>query len=57
MNGDRVKKIILWTIFIFLIYAIFTDPHGSADVVRSIWSVLRNGVRHIGDFFNDILQS
>ncbi len=56
MNGDRVKKIILWTIFIFLIYAIFTDPHHSADIVRSIWTVLRSGFQHVGEFFNDILR-
>lgn len=57
MATDRVKKIVIWVVFAFLIYSVISDPHHSADIVRNIWGVLKSGVQHIGDFFHDILNS
>ncbi|MBO1765299.1 MULTISPECIES: hypothetical protein [unclassified Allobranchiibius] len=57
MATDKVKKIVIWAVFVFLLYAIFTDPHHSAGIVHNIWSILQSGVQHIGDFYHDILHS
>lgn len=57
MATDRVKKIVIWVVFAFLVYSIVTDPHHSADIVRNLWGVLKSGGQHIGDFFHDIGHS
>ena len=57
MATDRVKKIVIWAVFAFLLYSIFTDPHHSAGIVHNIWSILRSGVQHVGDFYHDILHA
>lgn len=51
-----IKKIVLWLIVIFLLYAILTSPSEAADIVDSAWDVVRNGVRNIFDFFDALLK-
>ena len=36
----RVKKIVLWTLVAFAVYAIFTSPDQAADIVRTSWGIL-----------------
>lgn len=51
-----IKKIVLWLIVIFLLYAILTSPNDAADIMRSAWQVIRNGVENIFHFFDALLR-
>ena len=51
----RVKKIVLWTLVAFAVYAIFTSPDQAADIVRTSWGILVAGVQNIGNFFDALL--
>ncbi len=51
-----IKKIVLWLIVIFLLYAILTSPKDAADIVGSAWEVIRNGVENIFNFFDALLR-
>lgn len=52
---NRVKKILLWVLVAFAAYAIFTSPDQAAEIVRTSWSILADGVRNIGNFFDALL--
>ena len=52
-----VKKIVVWLIVIFLLYAILTSPKDASDIVSSIWDILYNGVKNIFKFFDSLLRS
>lgn len=56
MNTPPIKKIVLWLLTIFLIYAILTSPAEAANIVGSAWEVLANGVRNIGRFFDFLIS-
>lgn len=49
------KPILRVLLIIFVLYAIFTSPDQSANIVHSIWNVLRNGVTNLAHFFNALL--
>ena len=57
MATEKIKRITIWVIFAFVLYAIFTNPNKSADIVHNIWDLLATGVHSIGDFFKAILGS
>ena len=57
MSTPPIKKILLWLLTIFLIYAILTSPGDAADIVGTAWDVIANGVRNIGRFFDELLRS
>lgn len=50
-----VKKIVMWLVVVFLLYAILTSPQSAADIFGSAWDVVANGVRNIGTFFDSLL--
>jgi hypothetical protein len=52
---NRVKKILLWLLVAFAAYAIFTSPDQAADIVKTSGSILADGVRNIGSFFDALL--
>ena len=52
---QRVKKILLWVLLAFAVYAIFTSPDQAADIVKTSGSILADGVRNIGTFFDALL--
>jgi hypothetical protein len=55
MNMPPIKKIVLWLLTIFLLYAILTSPTEAADMVGTAWEILVNGVRNIGRFFDSLI--
>ncbi|MGN7247924.1 hypothetical protein [Janibacter anophelis] len=55
MNTPPIKKIVLWLLTIFLLYAILTSPDEAADIVGSAWDVIANGVGNIGQFFDSLI--
>lgn len=56
MNTPPIKKIVLWLLTIFLLYAILTSPSEAASIVGSAWEVIANGVRNIGRFFDSLIS-
>ena len=52
---NRVKKILLWVLVAFAAYAIFTSPDQAADIVRTSASIMGDGVKNIGNFFDALL--
>lgn len=51
-----VKKIIIWLIVIFLVYAILTSPTEASSIVGSTWDIIKNGVANIFTFFDSLLK-
>ena len=56
MNTPPIKKIVLWLVTIFLLYAILTSPNEAANIVGSSWDVIANGVANIGRFFDSLIS-
>ena len=56
MNTSPIKKIVLWLLTIFLIYAILTSPDAAANIVGSAWDVVANGVKNVAIFFDSLLS-
>ena len=53
---QRAKKILLWVLVAFAVYAIFTSPDRAADIVKTAGDILVDGVRNIGTFFDALLS-
>ena len=51
-----VKKIVMWLLVIFLLYAILTSPNSAADIFNSVWDIIPNGVKNIARFFDSLLR-
>ena len=47
-----IKKIVLWLLVIFMLYAIFVSPNEAASLVGTVWDILVNGVRNVARFFD-----
>lgn len=52
----QIKKIVRWTLFLFLIYAIVTSPTQAASLVDTVWDILVTGLKNIGNFFDELLN-
>ncbi len=50
-----VKKLLLWLIVAFLIYAVFRYPSLAADAVRSLWDTIVTLFKSLASFFNKLL--
>jgi hypothetical protein len=58
-RGDHmkyVKKIVLWTVVAFFIYAILRSPSQAADMVQSAWDTIVLAFQNIGNFFDALLH-
>ena len=51
-----IKKIVMWLLVVFLLYAILTSPTQAADIFGSAWEVVSNGVRNIAAFFDTLIR-
>ncbi|WP_370890862.1 hypothetical protein [Janibacter sp. GXQ6167] len=56
MSTPPIKKIVLWLLVIFLLYAIFTNPDSAANMVGSAWDIIENGVQNIFRFFDSLIR-
>lgn len=52
----KLKKILLWTLVAFFIYALYKSPSQAADIVQSAWDILVQAFASIGSFFNSLLN-
>ena len=53
---QRVKKIVLWTLLAFFVYAIVKSPSQAADIARNTWSIIAQGFSAVGSFFDALLN-
>ncbi len=51
----RGRKILLWVVIAFIIYAIFASPDQAADIVRAALDGIMAGFQAIGRFFDSLL--
>ena len=51
-----IKKIVLWLLVIFMLYAIFVSPNEAASLVGTVWDILVNGVRNVARFFDALIN-
>lgn len=51
----RVKKILLYLVVAFVVYAVVTSPTQAADIVRTAWNIILDGFAALGTFFNSLL--
>ena len=54
---QRVKKIVLWGVLAFFVYAVVKSPSQAADIVRTIWDIILQGFKSIGSFFDALLNT
>lgn len=52
----RVRKILLWLLLAFFVYAIVTSPTQAADIVETAWDIILQAFRGIGGFFDALLD-
>ncbi len=50
-----MKRVLLWLLFCFVIYAVVTSPDRAADIVVAIWDLIADGFRSIGQFFEALV--
>lgn len=53
---SRVRRILGWVLLAYLVYAIIKSPTQAADVVRTSFDILSQGVRAIFTFFDSLLN-
>lgn len=51
----RLRKILIWTLVAFLVYAIFRSPDQAAGIVRTGVDGIGAGLSAIGRFFDALL--
>lgn len=51
----RARKVLLWFVIAFLVYAVFNDPDRAADLVRSAFEGILDAFAAIGRFFDRLL--
>jgi len=50
-----VKKLLLWTLVAFLIYAVFKYPSQAAADVQTVWNWIVQLFKSLASFFNSLL--
>jgi hypothetical protein len=54
---SRAKKVLIWFLIAFAVYAIFRSPDQAADIVASAWDGIVAGFGAVGAFFDALLGS
>ncbi len=52
---QRVRKIVLWALLAFFVYAIVKSSTQAADIARNIWDLVGQGLASVGSFFDALL--
>ena len=53
---QRVRKIVLWALLAFFVYAIVKSPTQAADIARNTWDLVGQGLASVGSFFDALLN-
>ncbi len=51
-----VKKIVMWLVVVFLLYAILTAPSDAANIFSTTWNVIVNAVENVFIFFDQLIR-
>ncbi len=51
----KIKSVLWWLLFGFLVYAIITSPDRAADIVAAFWDIIEQGFKNIGQFFEALM--
>ena len=51
-----IKKIVLWLLVIFLLYAILTSPEEAAAIFGAAWNIIVYGVSNVAAFFDNLIS-
>lgn len=51
----KAKRLLLWLIVAFVIYAIFNSPGRAGDIVHSAWDIIAQAGKSLGAFFDSVL--
>jgi hypothetical protein len=51
-----IKKIVLWLVVVFLLYAILTAPSDAANIFSTTWNVIVNAVENVFTFFDQLIR-
>lgn len=49
-----IKKIVTWTIIIFLAYYLVTKPHGAANAIHNLLDLLKSAGTALATFLNSL---
>ncbi len=52
----RVRKVLIYLVLAFCVYAVFKSPDQAAGIVRDGWDGIVAGLRAIGRFFDALLN-
>ncbi|CCH79849.1 conserved exported hypothetical protein [Nostocoides japonicum T1-X7] len=55
MTMPPIRKIFMWLVVIFVLYAILTSPTEAANIGSNIVNILKNGIENIFTFFDSLL--
>lgn len=50
-----LKRTLVWTFWIFLIYAIVKSPETAAELMRNVWQILADGLGAIMTFIDRLV--
>jgi len=52
----RVRRILIYLLLAFCVYAVFKSPDQAANIVRTGWDGIVSGMTAIGRFFDALLR-
>ncbi len=52
----KIKAVLIWLLFGFLVYAVITSPDRAADIVQAVWDIIADGFANIGRFFQSLME-
>ena len=50
----KVRRVLLWLVIAFLVYAVYTAPAHAADVVHQAWDIIWTALNRLISFFNHL---
>ncbi len=53
----KLRRVLLWVVLAFFLYAVVKSPDQAASIVRSAWDGIAEGLRAVGRFFDALLAS
>ncbi|MFI7586216.1 hypothetical protein ACIB24_03985 [Spongisporangium articulatum] len=53
----KARRVLIWILLAFAIYAVFKSPNQSAEVVGNGWDQVKLGIGQIFDFFNSLMNT
>lgn len=51
----RARKLLVWFVLAFAVYALFRSPDQAAGIVRDAFTGIGNGLSSVGSFFDALL--